>query len=193
LYFLIFIFLIDFWCQYTSFIGFLVIFLYLYTYFYCCCTFCLLICHVIVIYVIPFEVNFIDFSFVDCISVYLWMWLLVIYFHNYFLMVFCHFGGLFFFYIFNVLYCFLYLVVVFAVFRRVFLVGTCCSFLINIYYILYYLCLYSVLLCSKWATVNFHLRQNQKKGKCETDKLSWSEYWLNWWSITLFGVDLGDA
>ena len=89
-------------------------------------------------------------------------------------------------YIFNVLYCLLiYLVVVFEVFRRVFLVGTfCIYFFINIYHILSYLCLYSAILCSKWATVNFHLRQNQKKGKCETDKLSWSQYWSNWRYIT---------
>ena len=107
--------------------------------------------------------------------------------------VFYYFGGLFFL-LFKCSYCFLiYLVVVFAVFHRIFLVGTCCIFLIDIYYILYYLCLYSVLLCSKWATVNFHLRQYQKKGKCETDRLSWSEYWSNWRSITFFGVDLRDA
>ena len=92
-----------------------------------------------------------------------------------------------FFYIYNVIYCFLiYLVVVFEVFRRVFLVGIFCIFFffINIYYILCYLCLYCAILCSKWATVNYHLRQNQKKGKCETDKLSWSQYWSNWRYIT---------
>jgi hypothetical protein len=48
---------------------------------------------VIVIYIILFEVNCIDFSFVNCSFVIAF---LVIYFHNYFLRVICHLGGLFF-------------------------------------------------------------------------------------------------
>ena len=45
----------------------------------------------VVIYIRLFEVNCIDFSFVNCSFMIVF---LVIYFHNYFLRVFCHLGGL---------------------------------------------------------------------------------------------------
>ena len=67
----------------------------------------------IVIYIRLFEVNCIDFSFVNCSFVIAF---LVIYFHNYFLRVFCHLGGLVFLHVLIVLFC-LYLVVLFEVFR----------------------------------------------------------------------------
>ena len=66
---------------------------------------------------------------------------------------------------------------------------TFCIFFINIYYILCYLCLYSILISSKWAIVN--LDKIKRKGKCETAKLervSLSQYWWNWRSVKFFGI-----
>ena len=100
----------------------------------------------IVIYIILFEVNCIDFSFVNSSFVIVF---LVIYFHSYFLRVFCHLGGLVFLKVLIVLF-FLYLVVLFEVIRSFpFLVHFVYFFFINIYFILCYLCLYSAILCSK--------------------------------------------
>jgi hypothetical protein len=131
-----------------------------------------LICHVNVIYIRLFEVNCIDFSFVSCSFVIAF---LVIYFHNYFLRVFCYLGGLFFLHLFNCLIFFIPCCYIWC-FSEFFLVGIFGIFLINIYYILCclclystilcclclycailcYLCLYCAILCSKWATVNLY-------------------------------------
>jgi len=83
---------------------------------------------VIVIYIRLFEVNCIDFSFVNCSFVIFAF--LVIYFHNYFLRVFCHLGGLFFqhFLIFNLFYTLLLYLRFFGVFP--------CWYILHIFFLL---------------------------------------------------------
>ena len=139
-------------------------------------------CH----YIIHFEVNFIAFSFVNCVPVHLWMcfwsYSFIITYWGYFV----KFGGLFLSTFLMFYFVLLYLAVIFEDFQSFFL-------LVHfVYFSLISITCYLGLYGNNLFKENTYTK-SKVKSSVKLERMSLSQYWWNWRSVKFFGVDLGDV
>ena len=158
--------------------------------FHCCCTFCLLICHVIVIILYFLKLILFLLSFVNCIPVHLWMsfrwYSFIITFWGYFVIL----EGCFF-YNFNVLFFSDTLLLYLSFFLLVFLYIFIYFYLLHTWLSLSLLRNQLLKMSDSELPLKTKSKENWKADKLE--RLSLSQCWSTWRSIKFFGVDLGNA